>query len=393
MRRLLSLALASVAVSCGLWENAEYGRVQQGSFRTTFTETGELQSVRYTLVNMPSFDWSHGQPKIVFMAEEGLTVREGDIVGRVDTGTVEKVLRQKEAELQIARGELDRLDTQHANKRREMDGRLRSLQGGLRRARIDTQRTRFESATRHRASKLRLRNAELNLRKLEAQIGAVGPVQKEERFIQVAKNRQIQAAIDKALRAIENFTLRAPAGGLIEHRRKRWGTRAKIQIGDQLHPGHPIIGLPDLSRMKVLTSVAETDIDKVKVDQRVEVRLDAYPKVAFSGSVTFISRISRWKERAKVFDVELALDETDPMLRPGMTVSAEFTVVDLTDALFVDGNCLYKEGGAYALYVKRLLGVDRVPVGVPYRNPEHAVVKGKISAGDRLVRRGQREDT
>ena len=57
------------------------------------------------------------------------------------------------------------------------------------------------------------------------------------------------------------------------------------------------------------------------------VRLDALPKVAFDGKVTYIGKLCRQKERnsrQKVFDVEVEILKPDERLKPGMTVSCEF---------------------------------------------------------------------
>ena len=165
-------------------------------------------------------------------------------------------------------------------------------------------------------------------------------------------------------------------------------------MGDKVWPGRAILGLPDLSRMKVLTYVAETDLDKVHESQRVNVSLDAYPEAVFSATVTFVSLISHAKDGnnpAKVFDVEILLDETDPILRPGMTVSASFQLADLEKALIVPGDCLHPSGNGYALVVKTLFGEKQVQVDVLHRDSEVAVVEGDLSAGDRLIRRNGKE--
>ena len=206
--------------------------------------------------------------------------------------------------------------------------------------------------------------------------------------IKEAKIQKIEADIQKAEETIERFTLRAPAPGLIEYRQNR-RTRNKVAVGDQLYTGSAIIGLPDLSQMKVLTTVSETDIDKVFVGQRVSVRLDAFPKFVYEGKITEVSRISREKSRDdknKVFDVEVLLDKSDKLLRPGMTVRCEFMVADLDDALFVDNDCIHREDGEYVVYVKKLVGLKRVPVKLGPRSAKGVVITGDIEAGAQVAR-------
>ena len=51
----------------------------------------------------------------------------------------------------------------------------------------------------------------------------------------------------------------------------------KPQVGDQVWANQPLIILPDISRMVVETKVRETDIHKVERNQKVTVRVEAYP--------------------------------------------------------------------------------------------------------------------
>ena len=61
---------------------------------------------------------------------------------------------------------------------------------------------------------------------------------------------------------------------------------------------------------------------------KVLVRLDALPEVAFEGWISDIGLFCHAKDpnkpRQKTFDVEVRLKESDERLKPGMTVSCEF---------------------------------------------------------------------
>lgn len=388
-RRLLPtlLILAFGLTACGILDDGELGTVRRDGFSTGITETGELQAVSYTVVTCPSYSWNYGQATITYLEPEGTVVAAGDIVGMLDTAMVVKALREKETERAIAVADFNKLLADHANKKAAQEGQIRAAEGTLQRAVVDTQRVRFESDSRRRQSRLILQRAGLSLRKLRIQYDALLKTQSDERFIQETKIRRLDSDIEKAERTIETFTLRAPSDGMVEHRRNR---REKSQVGDKVWPGRPILGLPDLSSMKVLTSVAETDIDKVFEGQHASVRLDAFPDELFDGVVTFVSLISHPKDRddpSKVFDVELLLSETAPILKPGMTVSAEFRVADLEDVLVVPGRCLHGSEGDYRVVVSGVFGRKDVPVNVLYRNDREAAVEGDIEAGDRLVRR------
>ena len=108
-------------------------------------------------------------------------------------------------------------------------------------------------------------------------------------------------------------------------------TREAVKVGDQLWPGQQIVQLPDLTRMKVLTSVNETDIRKVDLKQKVSVRLDAFPDLKFDGRIVTIGHTCYRKNRdsnIKMFDVEVLLEQNHRVLKPGMTASCEFLLTE-----------------------------------------------------------------
>ena len=392
MKRAGIWALLLLLYGCGA-DDRQYARVARGAFRTTVTETGSLQAVRYTVVSMPRYPWEYGQPAITALTEEGKQVRAGDVVGQIDTTGVVRGLKQKRAERAIEEANLRQKLAEQQNKTGDLTAKLLNAEAAFARARIDTQRVQFESETRQILSRLNLARAELNLRKLRKQIETARVVQAEERRIQEAKIARIRSDIEVAALTVDRFTLRAPANGMVEYRENR-RTRSKVGIGDWVWSGNPIVGLPDLSRMKALTSVAETDINKVEPGQKAFVRLDAFPKFTFEGAVVFISKISRQKDResrVKIFDVEVLLDGSDPILRPGMTVSCAFLVADLEDALFLDNACIRQEDREYVVYKKGLFGLKRVPVTLGPRNTRGVVVRGDLKEGDRIAVGGKGE--
>jgi HlyD family secretion protein len=367
--------------------NENFFRVETGRFRVTITETGELQAVNSKVITMPSFDFDYGRPKITALAEEGKMVQTNDIVGQIDTSGVVRHLGQKKADLEIANADINKLDAQHDSKMKQLSAALESAEAALRMAVLDTQRVKFESESKREVSKLNYEIAKITLQKAQKKISHTKKIHAEENQIQQEKIKQIISAIKKAERTIHNFTLRAPAEGLLVHLKKGW-RREKVRVGDQLWMGEPIIGLPDLSRMKVLTNVNETDIDKIESEQIVTVRLDAFPKKAFTGKITKVGRTCRKKDRdskIKVFDVEILLQDSNPILRPGMTVSCEILVAELDDSLFVNNSCIHQTGDQFYVFVKDGAKLREIPITLGPKNNKSVVVTGDLKAGDKII--------
>jgi HlyD family secretion protein len=96
----------------------------------------------------------------------------------------------------------------------------------------------------------------------------------------------------------------------------------------------------DLTQMEVQTSVDEADIGKVKVNQRVEFTVDAYPDDKFTGSVSELRLQPVTTNNVVTYVVILSAPNPDKKLMPGMTASATIYVEEKENTLFVAGKAL-----------------------------------------------------
>lgn len=375
-----------VLLSCSSG-SSEYVSVESGVFRAVLAETGELQAVRHKLITMPPFNWEYGQPKLTELAKEGITVRKGEVVGQIETAGVTRALGQKRADLEIAKADLAKLMVEQQNEIKQAEAEIKSAESQLSLSQIGMERVKFESRAKKEVAELELESARMGLEKSRNKLKATERIHIEDLRIQRAKISQIESAIASAEFTIEMFTLRSPGDGMLEYRQNR-RTRRKVAVGDQFWRGQPILGIPDLNQMKISSTVNENDRQKTHVGQYVAVRLDAFPKMTFKGTVNKISRVSRAEERGsqiKVFDVEIMVEGSHTVLKPGMTVRCEYLVADLDDALFVDPAGVHKERNEYVVYVKDGLGLRKVPVTLGPRNARAVVVQGDVKAGDEVA--------
>ncbi len=131
----------------------------------------------------------------------------------------------------------------------------------------------------------------------------------------------------------------------------------------------------------------EVDIRKIKAGQKVEVGLDAYPDRKLKGIVTHVANVGEQRPNsdAKVFEVLVELDGTDPTLRPSMTTSNKILTSEVPDALFIPLECLHSDHDTIT-YVFRQKGTGTVKqeVIVGETNSNDAVVTVGLSESDRL---------
>jgi HlyD family secretion protein len=203
--------------------------------------------------------------------------------------------------------------------------------------------------------------------------------------IAAAESRIQEAASKLALARAQlaRTEVRADVPGIVVYRDVFFGSeQRKPQVGDQVWANQPLLILPDVSRMVVETRVRETDVHKVERNQKVRLRVEAYPDLELTGSVTLIGTLAqeeRERRGTKFFGVTIQVNESDPRLRPGMTARAEIQVEERREALFVPLEAVFEREGRSICYT---LGGGR---GQP-----REVVLGPSSADFVVIEKGLR---
>jgi|688.fasta_scaffold35989_3 HlyD family secretion protein len=181
--------------------------------------------------------------------------------------------------------------------------------------------------------------------------------------------------------------IRAPAKGMAVHREDyRSGQRRKPRLGDVTVRNQVILDLPDLNFMTVRTKVREVDLCKVEIGKKATVEIDAYPQLRLSGTITSIGMLALPElgkpVEEKYFEVRLALDANDKMLRPGMTARVTIHADQISNVLAVPIHTLHFEEKKAWCYVCTPQGVEKKEVITGISNDDWAEIKGGLKEGE-----------
>jgi hypothetical protein len=132
---------------------------------------------------------------------------------------------------------------------------------------------------------------------------------------------------------LSKFIINSPSEGMIIYKRDRMG--AKRKVGSSINPFDNVVAtLPDMSSMISKTYVNEIDVSKVKAGQKV---VDAFPEKNYTGVVTSVANIGEQLPNAdaKVFEVMIEVNESDPILRPSMTTGNKIITKTISDVTYI----------------------------------------------------------
>lgn len=299
--------------------------------------------------------------------DEGDNVKENQLLATLDDSDVQKALASAKADRDSAAAQIADLQVQ-----------LKLAQIQLKRA-----QDLFEAKVQTQEA---VDNAVASVDSLKAKIALVKQ--------QVAGS---EARIAEAQQAVDNCTIKAPFAGRIVSK--------DAQVGEMVSPisaggGFTRTGIATIVDMKsneIEVDVNESYIAKVKDNQRVEARLDAYPddKDKYAAHVrTIIPSADRQKATVKV---RISIDKLDNKVLPDMGVKVAF----LEDAppkkkdpnavvakAIIPQSAVRKDGGSsYVLLVKNG-ALERRGVTLGTERGTDVDVLAGVNAGDTLVVKG-----
>jgi len=388
------LVICMVLSACGKSEHHNDLRILKGDFDATIVESGELMAVNAKPILMPYLGWKYGwQFKITEMVEHGSIVSSGDTVVKLDPANVQKFLIEEENKLEVEQANLNKLIVEQSNKTRALEASFKEVQADYNLKKLELEKFEFESQRKKDIKELEFQQANLNLGRITKTIELEKRICLNDLKIQKIKLAQIERNIEEAKTAVGKMSLRSPIDGLFQiSKNRRIGQL--YRVGDDTYQGAEIALVPDLNMIKVISTVHETDIGKVKPGQRVIIRLEAFPDKPFQGKVSDLGKLSYKKEQkssVKVFDSEIVLDQSDPLLKPGMTVSCEIFYAELKDVFYVDNSCLKKVDGTFFLCMKENNRWIDLPVETGPSNNKYTVVYGDLKKGTELGLPGSEE--
>jgi multidrug efflux pump subunit AcrA (membrane-fusion protein) len=385
---IILLPIILLLGACSGGEISEH-TVMKGSFTASFTESGELEAKKALAVPLARMDYRYGYSfKIIDMIPNGTYVNEGDTLMKLDDSNIQKFLISTEEALEKEMAAEAKLKVEYQNSIEDLEAQVKSEKAGLNLKKIELDRAEFETPQKRLIKELQYQQALIKLDKLMRQLEMKPLLSSYDKKIQDIKIRQKEAEMESAKDALGKMVITSPDKGLFEAGDSYYYyPPVNLKIGDEVRQGQLLAKIPDVTKMVVKTSVNEVDFTKVKTGTIVRVRLDALPKIPFTGEITYVGRscITKGEEKDKIFEVVVEIAESDLRLKPGMTVSCEFICYEGDDEIFVPNECLDRVNGKAYVYVGKESRFKKIEVTAEKSNSHHTVVSGNIKPGQPLI--------
>jgi len=144
----------------------------------------------------------------------------------------------------------------------------------------------------------------------------------EARYEKALANIDVAKAIIKASEvALENMLIRAPFNGTVLTKNADVG-EIVTPISGSATSKSAVVTLADMKSLQVETDVSESNIQKIKLDQKCDIFLDAYPNLKYAG---YVAKIVPTADRSKATVlVKVGFFTYDDKVLPEMSAKVNF---------------------------------------------------------------------
>ena len=327
MKKYIKIITVVVICALGIYflraknEKVEFvtSKLAQGKISQTVTASGVINPLSTVIIGTQV----SGTIKEIYV-DFNSEVKQNQLLALIDPDVFEAVVAQKQAALEIAKAQVNVQENDIVYYKKNLDRILK-----LKNAKYSTEKE-LESAQRD------YDNAVAQLKLQQAQV------------------KQAQASLDSAETELKYTKITSPVDGIVISK--------SVEVGQTVAASFSTPELfsvaEDLTKMEIEASVVEADIAKVKVGQTVRFSVDSFPDETFLGTVKQVRNQAVTTSNVVTYSVIIGIDNSDMLLKPGMTANVEIVTAQKEDAFvvpnaalrfYLDENQRYKEKGVWVL--------------------------------------------
>lgn len=358
----------------------------KGDFLVSVTTKGELEAKNSVDIYAPSNLRKMGinQIKVSDMVDEGTILKEGDYVATLDPSEIGTEIRslyselsQKESDLKAAK-----LDTS-LTMRNERETLL-NLKVELEQNQLELEQSKFEPPATQRKVQIELEKTQRNYTQSTSNIKLKEQQAVAKVFKVYSDVLLIQDKIARMQEVMDGLKIMAPQNGMLVYY-EGWG--GKVKAGSSINTWNPVVAkIPDLSEMISKTYVNEIDISKIAKNQKVAIKVDAFPDLLLEGEVITVANIGQQEEDgdAKVFEVKVKLTKMDSVLKPAMTTSNEIMIETYKEVVYVPIEAVFTTDSSLYLYKEVGGAVIKQEIVTGVSNSSSIIIKKGLDEGEQV---------
>ncbi|HBJ34751.1 MAG TPA: efflux transporter periplasmic adaptor subunit [Planctomycetaceae bacterium] len=405
--------------------------VSRGAFDHIVLEQGELESSSNVDITCQVRARSGGQgTPILWVVDEGTSVKEGDKLVELDDSALKTALRDKRivvigAEAQVAAAEAaveqakiarqEYLEGLFETEERAIQSEMAIAEQELRKAQLALQSSErlvargLVKSLQLEADQFAVANSRNQLEAASNRLRVLQNLTRQKMLVQfdsaidsaeaslaaaLGSLEEEQTDLKDIQKQIELCTIYAPTAGIVIHANEysSRGGNAEVVIapGTIVRERQTIIRLPDPKRMQVRAKVNESRITLIESGMPAKIRVDAVNNMELLGRVIKVNRYAEpgswFSTTIKEYATIIEIIDPPPSIRTGMTAEVQIFVEQIPNSLQVPIQAIYEHGGkTFSLVKKGDNSFETREVRIGATNEKQATILDGVNENEQVV--------
>jgi RND family efflux transporter MFP subunit len=359
--------------------------VKKEEFLDVLEFRGSLKAMKSVTITAPA---TASSLQILKIVTDGAQVHRGDMIVQFDTSKPQQDLAADQSTLKSAQAEIAEARAQAVLTEEQDKTAVSKAHYDVEAAKLDASQQEILSKIDGSEAMLKVADAQQALKQAEAKLKSDQMTDQATVQGKIGASAKADFDMKRASAALASTTLTAPTDGTVSLVSLWHGTgEGPFQAGEQAWPGAPIAELPDASSIRIAARVDETERGRLTINEPVTAQLDAIVDRQFTGHIEKISTIATSDFSAgwpitRNFNLQIALDQSDPRLRPGMSVHATVIVNRVPNAITIPAGASFMKSGRTVAYVWSGARFEERPIRVDRKSRDRLLISDGLRPGD-----------
>ncbi|BDH60726.1 MexE family multidrug efflux RND transporter periplasmic adaptor subunit [Lysinibacillus sp. PLM2] len=313
--------------------------------------------------------------------QKGDVVQVGQVIAQLDNTNELNAVKQAEISVKQAQLSLEDAQKSQSDALKNIELQLEQAQSAYDTAKADLDRNQklFDagliSEKELEGFKLQEKNAriqldQVNLSKVQAE-NTIG-IQTVETSLE-----QAQLSLETAKQRLDDKVVKATISGEV--------TSVDAEVGEMASGQSPLATVVSMNTVSLNVNLLQDHLDSFAVGDEIEVQVIGL-EGTFEGTVSYISSIS---SGSGLFTMEVQIDNSDKVIKPGMVASIVMEEVLEQDKLMVPTEAIIQKEGKSVVFIVQDNKAVLKEVEVIRFNTELTAVAGELKENDLVVISGQ----
>ena len=211
----------------------------------------------------------------------------------------------------------------------------------------------------------------------------------------LASFEEAKTTLNLAKSDLEKTNIKSTIDGVVLSKNITYG-----QIVSDSNGSDPLFTIADgLENLNLIINVSEADIGKITTGQKVSFKVSSFPDKTFTGDIIKISNSPNTTKDIVTYDITAGIDNSDMLLKPGMTAEVNILVANKKNVLrvptsalrFVPADPKYvpsSDSGQLSVWVRDSgNNLKNIPVSTGVSNNEYTEITddGTLKEGQEIV--------